>query len=64
MQSAVISCGNMLSLKELNGSFRINCFILERLILFLEIETYGTKNLITETIFELKLEQIELAFLN
>ena len=54
----------MLSLKKLNGSFLINCFILERLILFLEIETYGTKNLITETIFELKLEQIELAFLN
>ena len=43
---------------QTNGS------ILERVILFLEIETYGTNNLINETIFELKLEQIELAFLN
>ena len=63
LQSAVaLSCGIML--KKINGSSLLNGFILERMILFLEFETYGTKNLITETIFEPKLEQIELAFLN
>ena len=65
LQSAVaISCCNMLPFKKINGSSLTNGFILERVILFLEFETYGTKNLITETIFEPKLEQIELAFLN
>ena len=54
----------MLPFKKINGSSRTNGFILERVILFLEFETYGTKNLITETIFEPKLEQIKLAFLN
>ena len=50
--------------KKNNGSSLLNGFILERVILFLEFETYGTKNLITEIIFEPKLEQIKLAFLN
>jgi len=54
----------MLPFKKINGSSRTNGFILERVILFLEFETYGTNNLITETIFEPKLEQIKLAFLN
>ena len=54
----------MLPFKKINGSSRTNVFILERVILFLEFETYGTNNLITETIFEPKLEQIKLAFLN
>ena len=40
------------TVQKINESFLTNGLILERVILFLEIETYGTKNQITKTIFE------------